>query len=233
MLVLALSLGDCRRRPSSSLNHCALRNPALSEMAPGKRRSASGAAAQEAWIDAIINQIMLDYVIRPDVEMRLEEVVHKFKERLGDKRILLSRYITCLERNYKVELALKRAKLYEHLDLEPFHNQVQVRRTEARLYKSFFEDIVYLADDRFVSFATGNKKALGSLCERDYFALAFFQLLVVSRSALDSTLCLFISGISSAGKSTLVKPLSHHFRVICVQPGAEIWLFKMPESLVY
>lgn len=173
----------------------------------------------EPLIDHLINELVYEHVIKPEVEDRLEVIMQRFKQKLGNNRCMLARYMFVLKQNYQVEVALKRARQFTHLDMSDFFNQLSIRRQEALLYHDFFQDLVYYAKPCEVSFATRNRAALGQLSEKDYFTCCFWQMLTVSRSSEDQQLSLCISGKSSVGKSQLCRPLTHHFRTVCNQKG--------------
>lgn len=185
----------------------------------GGAESDAAATVSDAYIDRLVDRLVQEHVVQPNIEQRLDYVVQKFKEQLGDRRCVLARYLPVLEKNYKIELSLKLAKRFKHLDLSAFYNTLAVRREEARLYRLFFEDLIYRTADAEVSFATGNTEALGDLTPRDYFTLAWFQMLTVSRSSENLQLALALTGKSSVGKSQLSRPLTHHFKTVCNQRG--------------
>lgn len=182
----------------------------------GKRKQDGGV---EPLIDGIVNDLIYQHVVKPDVEDRLEIVMQRFKQKLGNNRCMLARYMFVLKQNYQVEVALKRARQFTHLDMSNFFNQNSIRKREATLYHDFFQDLVYLSKPEEVSFTTRNQAALGELSERDYFTFCFWQMLTVSRSSEDQQLSLCISGKSTVGKSQLCRPLAHHFRSVCNQKG--------------
>ena len=75
------------------------------------------------------------------------------------------------------------------------------RKEKATMYQRMFEAMVN--DPSCTSFSCLNKHLLGNISEKDYFILAFYVFVHCKRVRSDDTLSLFISGVSSTGKSRI------------------------------
>lgn len=90
----------------------------------------------------------------------------------------------------------------------PLKNPIQ----QAEIYKRMFLNV--LNDVEATSFSCVNKLLLGNICERDLFILNLFTFLTCKRIRGDNVLQIYISGISSSGKSqifeSVIFPLAHN-----------------------
>lgn len=109
-----------------------------------------------------------------------------------------------------------------------------VRTTEplpvmARKYKLLFD--AWIDASHCVSFATGNKPALGGLSPKDYWILQFFVLGTCERARTDNLLQIGVVGRTTVGKSTLFEaPLtgSAHYYV----RDAGVGRFKVDDKTI-